>query len=88
MFKTYLYIPHQLEERITQTAKVQKKSKAEVMREALEKGIRVVRHQGSASLEVLFKLEEMGKRNKVRGPKDAAERFDEYLYGKDWSTNE
>lgn len=85
MLKTYLYIPSHLEERINRTAKLQKKSKAEVMRQALEKGIGAVQNQGNASVEVLFKLAELGKRNKVKGPKDAVERFDEYLYGKDWT---
>ena len=39
MLKTYLYIPEELNLRITSTAKTQAKSKAEVMRQAMEKGI-------------------------------------------------
>ncbi len=85
MFKTYLYIPEQLEEKIKYTAKTQNKSKAEVMRQAMEKGISTLQQQGTASAQVLLKIAELGKKYKVKGPKDAVERFDEYLYGKDWS---
>jgi predicted DNA-binding protein len=85
MLKTYLYIPEQLEEKIKYTAKAQKRSKADVIRQALEKGIFAVQQQGTASVQVLLKIAELGRKYKVKGPKDAVERFDEYLYGKDWS---
>ena len=38
MLKTYLYIPDELDKQIIKAAKSQKKSKAEVIRKALEKG--------------------------------------------------
>ena len=88
MLKTYLYIPEHLEEKIVYTAKTQKKSKASVMRLALEKGIKAIQHQNTASIEALFKIAELGKRNKVKGPKDSVNRFDEYLYGKNCNKNE
>lgn len=88
MLKTYLYIPEQLEEKLILTAKTQRKSKAEVMRQALEKGIRDIQQQGTASAQVLLKIAELGRKYKVKGPKDAVERFDEYLYGRDWSKDE
>ena len=88
MLKTYLYIPEHLEEKLKLTATTQHKSKAEVMRQALEKGISVVAQQGTASAQVLLKIAELGKKYKVKGPKDAVEHFDEYLYGRDWSKDE
>ena len=88
MLKTYLYVPDELEKRINLTAKIQNKSKAEVIRQALEKGITVVQNQGTASVKVLQKIAELGKKYNVKGPKDAVERFDEYLYGRDWSKDE
>lgn len=87
MLKTYLYVPEELEEKIILTAKIQNKSKAEVIRQALEKGITVVNQQKTASINVLFKIAQLGKKYKVKGPKDAVARFDEYLYGKDWAKN-
>lgn len=88
MLKTYLYIPDYLEDRINRTAELQKKSKAEVMRQALEKGIVSVQHQGTASAEVLLKIAELGRENNVKGPKDSSTRMDEYLWDKDWSEYE
>lgn len=88
MLKTYLYIPDHLEERINHTARTQKKSKAEVMRQALERGITAVQQQGTASAEVLLKIAELGRKNRVKGPKDSSARMDEYLWDKDWSKDE
>lgn len=88
MLKTYLYIPEHLEEKIILTAKSQNKSKAEVIRQALEKGITAVQQQGTASAEVLLKIAELGKKNNVKGPKDSSGRMDEYLWDKDWSKDE
>ena len=61
MLKTYLYIPEELDEKISLTAKLQNRSKAEVIRQALEKGITVVTHQGAASAQALLKVAEIGK---------------------------
>jgi len=88
MLKTYLYIPEQLEKKISYTAKAQNKSKAEVIREALEKGISAIQYQGTESAEVLLKIAELGKKLHVKGPKDSSTRMDEYLWDKDWSKDE
>lgn len=85
MLKTYIYVPDNLNEKITRMAELRKESKAEIIRRALEKGLEVEQLQGSASAQVLLKIAELGKKYKVKGPKDAAEHFDEYLYGKDWN---
>ncbi len=88
MLKTYLYIPEQLNNKINYTARVQNKSKAEVMRQALENGLKKLKGQGNAGVEVLFKLVELGKKYKLKGPKDSSIKMDEYLWGKDWSKSE
>ena len=62
MLKTYLYIPENLGEKILFIAKTQNKSKAEVIRQALEKGITAVQQQGTASARALLKIAEIGKR--------------------------
>ena len=88
MLRTYLYIPDELNKKIVFAAKVQKKSKADVMRRALQQGIAAVNKQSNAGLQVLFKIAQIGKKYHVTGPKDAVEHFDDYLYGKDWSKDE
>lgn len=88
MLKTYLYIPELLEQKINLTVKAQHKSKAEVIRQALEKGIAAVAQQGTDSAQVLLKLAALGKRYQLRGPKDSSVRMDELLWGNDWSKDE
>ena len=88
MLKTYLYIPDQLEEKIVRTAKTQNRSKAEVIRQALENGINSVQQQGTASAQVLLKIAELGKKYNVKGPKDSSARMNEYLWDKDWQDEE
>ncbi|MBI2196097.1 hypothetical protein HYU45_00610 [Candidatus Daviesbacteria bacterium] len=88
MLKTYLYIPEHLNKKIDYTAKTQNRSKAEVIRQALETGIGTVQQQGTASAEVLLKIAELGKKFGVKGPRDSSTRMDEYLWDKDWSKDE
>jgi len=85
MLKTYLYVPEELEAKINLTARIQKKSKAEVLRQALEKGITAVQNQGIASAQALFKIAQIGRQNNGKGPKDGSEKMDKYLWGKDWN---
>lgn len=80
MLKTYLYIPEKLEEKIIYTAKILKQSKAEVIRQALEKGIHAVAQQSAASAQALLDISEVGRRNKIKGPADASKRMDDYLW--------
>ena len=88
MLKTYLYVPEQLEEKIKRTAKIQNKSKAEIIRQALEKGIAVVGRQGTASAQALLELEKLGKQVKLQGPRNSSQRIDELLWGKEWDKDE
>ena len=87
MLKTYLYVPEHLEEKINFTAKVQRKSKAEVMRQALEKGISVVQQQGTASAQALVKVSEIGRKYSLQGLKDGSKNLDKHLWSKDWDKN-
>ncbi|RJO60719.1 hypothetical protein C4544_04580 [candidate division WS5 bacterium] len=88
MLKTYLYIPEHLNKKIDYTAKIQKRSKADVIREALESGIDAIQQEGTASAEVLLKIAALGKKYHVKGPKDSSTRMDEYLWDKDWGKDE
>lgn len=81
MLKTYLYVPGELEERINRTAKAQNKSKAEVIRQALQRGISDLEKQQAGGAEVLLKLAEIAKKYNVKGPKDASINHDYYLWG-------
>ena len=80
MLKTYLYLPDDLNEKINRAAKIQKKSKAEVIRDALEKSMGGEESGENAGVEVLFKLAELGKKLKLKGPKDLSKNMDKYLW--------
>lgn len=81
MLRTYLYIPEHLEKKINLTAKVQKKSKAEVIRQTLKAGFDSLEQQNRGGAETLLKLAEMGKKLKVKGPRDGSVNHDYYLWG-------
>ena len=80
MLKTYLYIPDELNEKINRAANAQKKSKAEVIRKAIEKGIGEEEPGKNAGVELLFQLEQLGKKLKLKGPKDLSKNMDKYLW--------
>lgn len=79
MLKTYLYIPENLEEKITLAAKTQNKSKAEVIRQAIQKGLETI-ERGSGA-EVLLKIAALAKKHHVKGPRDLSINHDYYLWG-------
>jgi len=81
MLKTYLYIPDELDKQIIKAAKSQKKSKAEVIRKALEKGFESMETQKPGGAEVLLKLAEIAKKYNVKGPRDLSVNHDYYLWG-------
>lgn len=81
MMKTYLYIPEPLEKRINRTVRVEKKSKAEVMRMALQEGLDVIDKKNNGGAEVILKLAELSKKYKIKGPRDSSVNHDYYLWG-------
>lgn len=81
MLKSYVYIPEELNRKIKTTAKLQKKSKAQVIREALEKGVSSIARERGASAEALLKLAKLGEKYAVAGPKDLSANLDKYVWG-------
>jgi hypothetical protein len=80
MLRTYLYIPDNLEKQINQAVEIQKTSKAEVMRQALRKGIKIMTPKTSGA-DILLKIAEIGRKYKLKGPKDLSVNHDYYLWG-------
>lgn len=81
MLQTYLYIPDLLKRKIEDTARLQQKSKAEVMRQALEEGVNSLTQKQAGGAEVLLKLAELSRKYKIKGPRDASINHDYYLWG-------
>ncbi|MEK7521446.1 MAG: CopG family transcriptional regulator [Patescibacteria group bacterium] len=81
MLKSYIYFPDDLDKEINQIAKSQKKSKAEVVREATAKGVKVMKQETNSGLEAFRKLAEIGKKYGIKCPRDGAINHDYYLWG-------
>lgn len=85
MQRTHVYLPEELNREIDNTARLQKKSKSEVIREALEKGLKATRPQKSSSakalLEMALEAEKIAKKFNIKGPKDLSENHDYYTWG-------
>lgn len=80
MLKTYLYIPEHLQKKISHTAKNQNKSKAEVIRQAIQKGLEAA-EPASNGAEALLKIAELARKHNIKGPRDASINHDYYLWG-------
>lgn len=77
MIRTQIYLPKQLYQIIDLVAKREKKPKAQVIRDVLEEGI--VKKQGNAG-EALLEIARLGRKLKLKGPRDLSKNIDKYLY--------
>lgn len=75
MIRTQIYLPEELETEIRFRARKDKKSKAEVIRGALKKGLEDKRASNLGN--ELLRIANLGG----RGPKDLSTNHDDYLYG-------
>ncbi|MDP3732993.1 MAG: hypothetical protein Q8Q91_00485 [Candidatus Daviesbacteria bacterium] len=83
MLKTYLYVPEELNLAINNLAKVQKISKAAVLREALSQGVASIKRQNMRSAQALLDLAKMAEKIPTKGrvPKDIVSNLDYYTWG-------
>lgn len=77
MIRTQIYLPRELYQEVDLVAKKEKKPKAQVIREAIEKDMS--KKCGNAG-DALLKLAAMAKKYKWKGPKDLSVNHDKYLY--------
>lgn len=78
MLRTHIYLPEKLAAEIENTARASRKSKAEVIREALKHGLNAMRPLHSQSALKLVKLAELAQKLTSIGPKDLSEKHDKY----------
>jgi metal-responsive CopG/Arc/MetJ family transcriptional regulator len=81
MIRTQIYLPKDLYYHIDQVAKREKRAKAQVIRDTLEKGFKSQQKFQKNAGEALLRLAELGEKLKVKGPKDLSQNIDKYLYG-------
>lgn len=73
----HVVLPPALRDRIRLQAQQERKSQAEVVRELIQKGLEVQQPGGAG--EALLRLATLGKKLRVRGPKDWAKNHDAYF---------
>lgn len=79
MIRTQVYLPKQLYRSIDMVAKREKKPKAQVIRDVLEKGVIKEMKKRNAG-RTLLEIAAMAKKYKWRGPRDLSANIDMYLY--------
>lgn len=77
MIRTQVYLPKQLYQTIDLVAKRERKPKAQVIRDMLESGI--MEKQGNSG-EALLDIARLGRKLKLKGPRDLSKNIDKYLY--------
>ena len=82
MLRINIYIPEDLNQQLDFTAKYMRKVKAEVVREALEAGLRKIQPK-SNSAQALLDLAKKAKKIPTKGnvPKDFIKNLDYYTWG-------
>ncbi len=79
MIRKQIYIPKDLDYRLSVAAKQAGKSETQIIREALAD--KLGQRNTLTAGEALLQLAELGEKLDIRLPADAAARHDDYLYG-------
>jgi len=79
----YIHLPEELGHKIETTARFNRTTKAEVIREALKKGLKTSPRVNSKSAEALLNLAREAEKIPTKGkiPKDVIENMDFYTWG-------
>jgi hypothetical protein len=81
MIRTQVYLDNHQPNTIKALAKTRNRSESEVIREALEIGLRQMQETQKGNASVFLGLAELGKRLNVDLPPDLSVTVDDYLYG-------
>ena len=82
MLRINIYIPEDLNKKLAFTAKYKRKAKAEIVREALQAGLKVIQPKSSTA-QALLNLAKMAEGIPTKGdvPKDFVKNLDYYTWG-------
>lgn len=82
MIRTFIYFPETLDADIKHLASKANKSKATVIREALEHGLTTMKKRKRGGADALLTIAKLGKRINAKGPSNLSSNMDTYLWGK------
>lgn len=77
----HLYLPDDLLQKIALLSLVRKEGKAEVIRKALEHGLKDLQPTGSPSAQALLDLAKLADMLPKKGPRDVSVNHDYYAWG-------
>lgn len=82
MQRISVYIPTETRKRINLVAKAKSKAEAEIIRDALDKGLKAI-HPPSSSAQALLNFAKLAEQIPTKGkvPKDAVKNMDYYTWG-------
>lgn len=82
MLRTNVYITEAQERELNLRAVITRKPKAEVLREVIDKGLKVTPIQKSSSIQTFMKLAQVAERFKGKGtaPKDLSTNLDKHTW--------
>ena len=79
MIRTQIFLDEDQAQDITILAKSQKTKKAKLIRSLIQKGLEQEKNKQSVG-NTLLELANLGKKLKLKGPKDLSSNHDQYLY--------
>lgn len=80
MQRTQVYFEPEILELLKEEARKKKATLASVIREKVKKTIKKKPKRRKSAAEFLHDIELLGKKLRVRGPKDLSQRIDEFVY--------
>ena len=80
MVKTYLYIPEELNRKIEQESKKNRKNKAEMIRNLISIGLSVSKKDNKDSVNALINLKRAGEKLNIDTPHDLSSDMDNCLW--------
>ncbi len=81
MQRTHIYLPEEMNREIAYLARLKGKSKAEITRNILEAGLKIVEPKKSSSARALIDIANLAKKLHIKGPRDLSENHDYYAWG-------
>lgn len=83
MYRMHIYLPDELRNQLLVIASSQGRTKADVVRDALEKGLKRAFPTGSSSARALLNLAKLGEKlpTSKKAPKDLSLNHDYYAWG-------
>jgi Arc/MetJ-type ribon-helix-helix transcriptional regulator len=83
MNRTQVYLTDDLKRDLKLETVISRKSQSEVIREALQRGLKQMAQERPNTAKGLRALVELGERLKIQGPPDLSANIDKYLYEDD-----